>query len=209
MAEEQVNTPNKTQPVKRVIEVVPYNHEWKIQFEQIRDVLAKHLGSLVLGIEHVGSTSVPGLASKPILDIDIFISSRDELQNVINALSQLGYDHKGDLGIAGREAFSRRDKMVPYDGSNREWEVHHHLYVCARDSKELISHIAFRNYLRQNPEEVLEYSNVKKRAAKFYPHDIEGYMAYKAECIELILSKTKGLEREVVEYLNSVREAKG
>ncbi len=208
MAEDDMNSPHDTDYKKRVIKVIPYTNEWRDQFEGIRNVLVERLDSLILGVEHVGSTSVPGLAAKPILDIDVIISDRDKLDIVMEALSQLGYDHKGDLGIAGREAFSRRDNKVPWDGTGRIWNVHHHLYVCAKNSSELIQHIAFRDYLKHNPEDAREYADVKMRAAENYPHDIEGYMAEKAECIERILEKAKNLEVDIALQLEELDKRK-
>ncbi|MBT3233735.1 MAG: GrpB family protein [Calditrichaeota bacterium] len=193
---------------KRVVLVVPYDEEWQVQFEQIRDLLATYLGSLILSIEHVGSTSVPGLAAKPILDIDVIIRSRDDLDETINELSKLGYDHKGDLGIVGREAFSRRDEKVPWDGTGYVWQTLHHLYVCAQTSGELVRHLIFRDYLREHPLDVSEYAEVKITAASNHRQDIEGYMAEKAECIEKILCKAKVVENEVVQYLDSLGKGK-
>lgn len=185
----------------RLIQVVPYKNEWGKQFEEIRDVLAMHLSSIILCIEHVGSTSVPGLAAKPILDIDIVISKHDNLDMVVRVLSQIGYYHQGDLGIVGRETFARKDNKVPWGNSDRNWPQHH-LYVCDKNCRQLISHIAFRNYLRQNPEDAKEYSNVKMRAAKNHPHDIGGYMEEKAECVEQIIRKARILEEEIAQQLD-------
>ena len=179
-------------PQNRVIEVVPYDEEWQRQFEGIRDVLAGHLHSLVQAIEHVGSTSVPGLAAKPILDIDIVISGRDRLGDVVTALSEVGYYHQGDLGIAGREAFARKDIEVPWDGSDRV-RPPHHLYVCGATCLELASHLTFRDYLRQHPEDAAEYGDVKMRAARLHPHDIDAYMAEKAACVERIVRVAREL----------------
>jgi GrpB-like predicted nucleotidyltransferase (UPF0157 family) len=186
-----------------VIKVVPYDEEWKQQFEDIRNVLSKQLGPIALGIEHVGSTSVPGLAAKPILDIDIVISSRDDLREVVKALSTIGYYHQGDGGVVGREQFAHQDEKVPWDGSDRTWPQHI-VYVCDKTCHQLVSHLALRNYLRQNPEDVREYSDVKTRAANLYPHDIHGYWEEKAECVELIITKAKGLEYEIAQQLDAL-----
>ena len=85
--------------------VAPYDPQWQTNFEAIRRELASTLGDLALRIEHVGSTSVKGLAAKPIIDIDVVISDHTPLESVIAALSTIGYQYEGDLGIPHREAF--------------------------------------------------------------------------------------------------------
>lgn len=146
------------------IELERYNPEWPIRFEEIRYVLLKQLSNIVLSIEHVGSTSVKGLSAKPILDIDIIIRESDQLQSVILKLEYLGYSYEGDLGISGREAFSRIDVTVPWVSENKKW-MDHHLYVCNQDNLELKRHLLFREFLRKNPREAFEYERLKKRLA--------------------------------------------
>ena len=161
---------------RRVL-VLPYDARWAQSFAQIRDELREGLGELALSIEHVGSTSVPGLSAKPIIDIDVVIWDRSAFDAAARALEKIGYRHEGDLGIPGREAFG-------YDG--KEHLQAHHLYVCARDAAELKRHIAFRDYLRAHPEAARAYGRVKEEAAALYPWDIEKYMAHKAPFIEKI-----------------------
>jgi GrpB-like predicted nucleotidyltransferase (UPF0157 family) len=75
-------------------------------FEELRVTFSGLLGDMVSAIEHIGSTSVPGLAAKPIIDLDVLLTSAAYLPDTIRRLAALGYEHQGDLGIAGREAFS-------------------------------------------------------------------------------------------------------
>jgi len=159
---------------KKVV-VLPYNPEWKEAFSKIADELSKAVESLALRIEHVGSTSVEGMSAKPIIDIDLVIKSEAEFSAVRTALESIGYQHEGDLGIIGREAFKYTDK--PH-------LMEHHLYVCAEDSEELRRHLTFRDYLRNHPEAILAYSKVKEEAAKLFPEDIDGYIRYKSGVIE-------------------------
>ena len=93
-----------------MITVLPYDPAWKQAFEDIRAELSEALGGLCTGIEHVGSTAVPGLSAKPTIDIDVMISDRSQLDVVIKALGLIGYIHEGDLGITGREAFRYEHK---------------------------------------------------------------------------------------------------
>ena len=161
----------------KMVIVQPYNKEWKSDFEAIRSELDIALGDLAMRIEHVGSTSVEGLSAKPVIDIDVVIRDRTVLPEVVIALQKAGYNHEGNLGIPGREAFK-------YEG--KEHLRKHHLYVCAQDSEELRRHIAFRDYLRSHPEAVAEYSRVKEEGARLYPWDIDKYIEHKSPFIEKI-----------------------
>ena len=108
----------------RNIIVLPYDEQWKKDFAAIKAELQEALDGLALRIEHVGSTSVPGLSAKPIIDIDVVIRDESMLEAVIAALGRIGYRHEGNDGIAGREAFG-------YEG--KEHLRDHHLYVCPLD----------------------------------------------------------------------------
>ena len=119
----------------RHLEVLPYDEKWKQAFLDIKAELEPALGSLALSIEHVGSTSVEGLAAKPIIDIDVVVG-KGEVEAAIKALALIGYNHEGNCGIEGREAFK-------YSG--KEHLMNHHLYVCPEDSRELKRHVSFRD----------------------------------------------------------------
>ena len=159
----------------RKIVVLPYDKAWEQNFKMIKAELEKALGDLIVGIEHVGSTSVCGMSAKPCIDIDVVIKDRSLLDFVIARLAAIGYIHEGDLGIKDREAFKYSDK--PH-------LMTHHLYVCPQSSEELRRHITFRDFLRNNPDAVQKYSAVKEAAARSYPDDIEKYIEYKSPCIE-------------------------
>lgn len=159
---------------KNVI-VLPYDPKWKNDFDEIKQELVNAIGDLIVSIEHVGSTSVEGLSAKPIIDIDVVISDYSVFDNVVSKLSTIGYIHKGDLGIKDREVFKYSDK--PH-------LLKHHLYVCPQNSKELLRHITFRDFLRSNPEAVKKYSKVKENAAKLFPDNMDKYIEYKSPCIE-------------------------
>ena len=166
--------------ITKHVVVEPYDEGWKQNFIDIKAELLDALGELALRIEHVGSTSVPGLSAKPIIDIDIVIKDYSVFDEVVSELGKIGYRHEGNLGIAGREAFK-------YDG--KEHLKRHHLYVCPEDSPELKRHIAFRDYLRSNPKDVREYSRIKEEGAALYPYDIEKYIAHKSPVIERIYNE--------------------
>jgi GrpB-like predicted nucleotidyltransferase (UPF0157 family)/RimJ/RimL family protein N-acetyltransferase len=161
--------------------VIDHDPQWATEFEQLRSVLANALGDVALTIEHVGSTSVPSLAAKPIIDIDVVIGTRDDLPEAIRRLATIGYTHRGDLGVEGREAFAANHASP-----------RHNLYVCARDSDELARHLAFRNWLRARPEDRDSYADLKRRLALRFPNDIDGYCDAKRGLIESILTQALG-----------------
>ena len=157
------------------VTVLPYDKAWKSDFEAIKKEIETAVGDLAIGIEHVGSTSVEGMSAKPCIDLDVIIKDYTDFDDLVSRLAAIGYIHEGNLGIKDREAFRYSDK--PHLKT-------HHLYVCPADSEELHCHITFRNFLRTNPEAVRKYSEVKETAAKLFPNDIDGYIRYKAPCIE-------------------------
>jgi GrpB-like predicted nucleotidyltransferase (UPF0157 family) len=162
---------------KHVI-VEDYNPKWKNEFERISKELLTVLAGKIISIEHVGSTSVEGLAAKPIIDIDIVID--DNFEQIKQTLASIGYVYEGDLGIPGREAFR-------YE--NKPHLMKHHLYVCNKENEELHRHITFRDYLRQHSDERDEYSTVKKVMALKYPYDIDSYIEGKQPVILEIYKK--------------------
>ena len=164
--------------------VLEHDANWSVNFLKIKKELDEVLGSLVLSIEHVGSTSVIGLAAKPIIDIDVVINSSFDLDEVIEKLSSIGYIHEGNLGVQDRDAFKYYDK---------DHLQIHHLYVCPKNSEELRRHITFRDYLRENPDAIEVYSRIKKEGAKLFPDNIEKYIEYKSACISQLYRRC-GLE---------------
>lgn len=172
---------------KKVV-VVDYNPKWKEVFNDLKTVITNRLGDLIIAVEHVGSTSVEGLAAKPVIDLDIVIENRKLLPEIKKRLAELGYFHEGDLGLKGREAFGRKTDDVPKDGSGRKWMTHH-LYVVDKNCVELKKHRAFRDFLKDNPKYIKRYGELKNELAKKYPEDIESYMKEKDPFIKEIMGK--------------------
>ena len=192
---------------RKKISVVDYDPNWPLAFQQIKNVLIKYLEEVILGIEHVGSTSVSGLKAKPILDIDIIIENDDQLEAIaIERLGVLGYQHVGNKGITGREAFKRIDTKSPNDGSNIEHH-NHHLYLCRQDSIALLNHLHFRNYLRAHPDKVIEYGKLKQALAERYPYHIDAYIDGKTNFITDILRETgmKGRDVSMIDRENRLK----
>ena len=172
--------------------VLAYDKAWEREFEKIKCEIEAALGDLIVGIEHIGSTSVEGMSAKPCIDLDVIIKDESVLDAVICRLAKIGYLHEGDLGIQGREAFC-------YTG--KEHLMKHHLYVCPKDSPELHRHISFRDYLRSTPAAVKAYSAVKREAASLFPEDIDGYISFKAPCIEKMYEACVNFEKQAEELL--------
>ena len=155
--------------------VLPYSEAWASAYEAIKAEIESAIGDLIIGVEHVGSTSVKGMSAKPCIDLDVVIRDYSVFNTVREKLATIGYIHEGDLGIKGREAFKYSDK--PH-------LMTHHLYVCPEASEELHRHVTFRDFLRGNGVAARKYSSVKETAAKLFPNDIDKYIEYKSPCIE-------------------------
>jgi GrpB-like predicted nucleotidyltransferase (UPF0157 family) len=165
--------------------VVEYDQSWPEIFQLFRKRLAGSLGNIAAAIEHVGSTAVPGLAAKPIIDVDVLLASSELLPIAIERLAELGYSYQGDLGITGREAFK-----APAD------DPPHHLYVCSPRSREFERHIAFRDYLRTHPTEAKAYGDLKWSLAAKFREDRDAYVAGKTDFVtramDLALAEPRG-----------------
>lgn len=158
----------------RAIIIEPYNSAWSDEFEKIKNYLLPHISDISIGIIHIGSTSVPNLAAKPIVDFNIIIESYDVFPQILERLRNLGYEHDGDGGISTRERFK---------GGKRDGLMDYNMYVCPSDSLVLKAQILFRNYLRYHSDARDEYADLKQSLAEKYRHDIEAYVAGKHEFI--------------------------
>lgn len=139
-----------------------YSAGWINDFADLKSEIDKGLGGLNYLIEHVGSTSVPNLDAKPIIDIDIIYENKSEFENVKSRLIEIGYFHNGDQGIENREVFKRSGKLT----NPILDRINHHLYVCLKDSEGLERHILSRNYMRKNDWARLKYQKMKYKLAK-------------------------------------------
>jgi len=162
--------------MSQTVVVEPYNPEWASQFLEIKNLLWPAVSEIAVSIEHVGSTSVVGLAAKPVVDIDIIIPDVSVLSRAILQLSKLGYEHRGNLGIVGREAFRASQPLHK-----------HNLYVCPEDSISLRNHLCLRDALRANPALRDEYAAIKYRLAAKFKNSIDDYIEGKTEFILKVL----------------------
>lgn len=160
--------------------VVDYDPVWPIAFQEIRKRIEPVLVDVATSVEHVGSTAVPGLAAKPLIDIDVVVSRRERVPRAIELLVSIGYVYQGDLGVAGREAF-----LPP-----NEWP-HHHLYLVIDGSEPYRNHIDLRDHLRRHPADVSRYSARKRAIAPLLTTDREAYVAAKSHLIDELLERAR------------------
>jgi GrpB-like predicted nucleotidyltransferase (UPF0157 family) len=153
-----------------------YNPQWATEFQVIQKILRAALVDLPVSIEHVGSTAIPGLAAKPIIDIDIVMQEQTALDTIKNRLATIGYSHHGNQGIPGREVFKRDATAAVQEVLDR---VAHHLYVCPANSEELQRHLRFRDYLRTHEAAKIQYEQLKYQIAEEANQDRKQYAALK------------------------------
>ncbi|MCB0641634.1 MAG: GrpB family protein [Phaeodactylibacter sp.] len=153
-----------------------YQSGWVADFEQLKSALHKAVGAVATGIEHVGSTAVPQLAAKPIIDIDMTYEAPETFGRIKARLEKTGYRHGGDQGIPGREVFKRNLLKEPVPILDT---ISHHLYVCQLGSGELERHLAFRDFLRNHEKERQEYERLKYEIAAQANQDRKAYARLK------------------------------
>jgi GrpB-like predicted nucleotidyltransferase (UPF0157 family) len=150
-----------------------YSAEWPRMVASHAERL-RVLGPSLVAVHHIGSTSVPGLAAKPIIDLMPLVTSLADLDRQRRQVERLGYSWHGELGIAGRRYCTLCDGV----GARL---VHLHCFEAA--SPHVERHLAFRDYLRAHPEAAADYENEKRRARDLHPNDSHAYTAEKARWI--------------------------
>ncbi len=158
------------------IVIVEYNPAWPSEFVRLRDRAQAALGDIAVAIEHVGSTAVPGLPAKDLIDMVVVVESDEDVDEAIARLAAIGYRARGNLGVEGREAF-----WWPKD------EKRHHLYVSPTTSAELHAQVAFRDRLRAEPAIAREYVALKRELAARHRDDRLAYTEAKTEFVEAVL----------------------
>lgn len=162
---------------KDIVELAPYDENWVKEFEQEKKRLEKILGKSALDIQHVGSTSIPGLRAKPILDIAVAVENASKLKELIGVLSDAGYDVKDSINELG-EILAR--KGTP---ENRT----HYIHVEVINSLFWNNHILFRDYLLSHPEYIKKYENLKTEMFERFKDERKLYTAAKNDFIEEVL----------------------
>ncbi|MFE3576357.1 GrpB family protein [Lysinibacillus sp. NPDC059133] len=172
----------------RIIKVVDYNHNWSSDYQKeersIRDILQEEL----VNSFHIGSTSVPGLKAKPIIDILLVVNDIHKLDSFSKQFQEIGYEVKGEFGITGRRYFRK-------GGDHRTHQIHAFQY---NNIEEIERHLAFRDYLREHPEVCRQYGEIKSQLAMQHPNDIDGYCDGKDDFV-------KNVEKDAIKWYWTVR----
>ena len=151
----------------RKVEVVPHNPLWQDAFEAEADLIADILGDNVAAIHHIGSTAIPNIYAKPIIDILVAVGDITQVDDRNLAMESLGYEAMGEFGIPDRRYFRK---------CNRFGTRTHHVHTFEVGSVQIERHLAFRDYMRTHTDDARQYSQLKQQLAGRYPQDIEGYM---------------------------------
>lgn len=155
---------------------MPFDPSWADDFEAEKRVLAALLGAQAQ-IHHIGSTAVPGLCAKPIIDILVEVPDVARLDALHDALRTLGYQARGENGIAGRRYFV---KGAP--------QRTHHLHAFRAGSPHAIRHLALRDWLQRHPEACQAYAAAKRQAAAACGGDAHRYVALKDEAVKALVA---------------------
>jgi GrpB-like predicted nucleotidyltransferase (UPF0157 family) len=158
--------------------VVAYDENWPVMFRQVAAEVSRALAGIDHEVEHIGSTSVPGLAAKPIIDLFAVLASTDNVPAAINALGRAGWNHEGDRGLAGRESFTVRPGL-PY----------HHLYLVVRGNDQHLRQKRFRGILRTDASARADYADLKFRLAPLLATDRAAYTNGKTELVQSLLMR--------------------
>ena len=161
-----------------IVQVVPYTSLWASLFQEESKRLTQALGSLALDIQHIGSTSIPGLASKPILDIGIAVAKEDDVSACVPLLESLAYNYRGDRGASEGHFFDQ----------GTEQQLTHYLHMLLISNPAWQNYLRFRDYLIAHPATRDRYMQLKQQLAIQYPTDRAAYTAGKAQFIQQILT---------------------
>src|SRR6185503_5473614 len=165
-----------------MVVITEYDASWPVLFEEEAHRLRAVLGSSALRIEHVGSTSIPGLAAKPVIDIQVSVASLAPHGRYVDVMATLGYRHV---------AFGDFDLVYPFFHKPVEWPSTHHVHLCESGGEQEWKHLAFRDYLRGHPQVAQEYAGLKRGLARMHdggtPQSMEAYSLAKSEFVANVL----------------------
>lgn len=179
----------------RIIEVTEHRPEWEKQYSDESAMLREIFGSNLSDIQHIGSTSVPGLKAKPTIDILITVHSLENVDSINTKMEDEGYKVHGEYGIPGRRFFSKVIYLSPED-----WYSAYHVHVFHENDRYNIErHISLREYLIAHPCKAKEYGDLKSRLALKFPHDGTAYTEAKADFV-------MELEKDALEWYRKFKE---
>jgi len=168
---------------KRKVEIVDYDPQWPVLYKKEKALIQKVTGHIIVAIEHIGSTAVPGLGAKPIIDIMGALNHLNDAEKCIKPLESIGYEYVPEYeeSIPERRYFHKGHPLK---------EQHYHLHMVELTSDFRKKHLLFRDYLRTRPKVAQKYYELKKRLAIKYGSDREGYTNAKTSFIESVIAKT-------------------
>ncbi len=161
---------------KEEIELVPHNPNWKHVFEAEKEALSSILKDTLIDVHHIGSTAIPGIHAKPIIDILPVVRDVHDVDRVSDAFEALGYEVKGEFGISGRRFFTKRTN------GKRTFNVH----IFEKDHPAVDRHLHFRDYMLAHPEDAQAYSDIKKKLVTNCPNDLEKYCWGKNDFVKVM-----------------------
>ena len=162
-----------------IVELKPYNPQWNAFYIQEEELISSAITDFLIEIQHIGSTAIPDIVAKPIIDIAVAIDSLRNIEKIIAPLEGVGYIYRGEQGIPDRHLFVK---------GGEDFRTHH-LHVMDKTHYEWKKHIVFRDYLRNHPEEAKRYSELKMKLAKEFENDRESYTENKSTFIQNILEQ--------------------
>lgn len=160
------------------VELVPYDPRWPKDYERIREKLERLLAPYIVAIEHIGSTSIPGIAAKPLIDIDIILRGSADVPAATQILLEEHYEPRGNRYDDDVWAFMRRDGKPP-----------ERIYLCPPNNRTHERRVIFRDYLWTHPAEASAYAALKLELAEIHRHDGDRYTAEKRHFVDAIMEK--------------------
>jgi GrpB-like predicted nucleotidyltransferase (UPF0157 family) len=161
------------------VKLLPFKTQWHVLFLEEEKRLRKAIGRQVVDIQHIGSTSIPGMMSKPLLDIGVAIVHYQDGQRCVTPLRQIGYEYRGEYGIPGRHFFVKGNPTT------------HHIHMFEISNEIYTNYLLFRDYLIIHKETARSYARLKQRLADQYVDDRVAYQQGKAPFIQSVLQKIK------------------
>ena len=165
---------------KRRVEVVSYNPNWKEMYKEESEKIKNILNDIIIDIHHIGSTAIPGIKAKPVIDILVEVKDIEGVDQYNHKMKELGYEAMGEYGIPKRRFFRKGE-------NNRT----HHIHIFQVGNEEIERHINFKEYLIAYPRKAREYSKLKEKLANKYTYDVKNYTNSKSDFIKKIDRKIK------------------
>lgn len=169
------------------VKLVPHNPKWEKLFEKEKQLLKKTFGDIILAVEHIGSTAIPGIPAKPIIDINIGVESLDVARNIKEKFEKLGYEHRPFVPGKTKVDLKWQELYVKGPEAKRT----HYVHVTVFGGSYWKNDLLFRDFLRKNPERAKQYAELKKQLAEKYADNRETYTKNKEQFISKTLEMAK------------------